>query len=129
MKLIRDDANDARTLGAIFLDSGVRFCDTLELPWRGNQHNVSCIPEGTYEVKLQFSPVHGRNLYWLQDVPGRGAIEIHVGNTVVDSKGCILLGCSRKGDAVVSSRLAFGKFMRQMEGENFTLEITKKESA
>jgi hypothetical protein len=29
---------------------------------------------------------------------------------------------------VVSSRLAFGKFMRQMEGKNFTLEITKKEA-
>ena len=31
---------------------GKRICFTIELPWLHNQHNISCIPEGRYELLL-----------------------------------------------------------------------------
>jgi hypothetical protein len=130
--LKRDDQNDLRTLGAIYKEDGGRVCFTLELPWLNNQSNISCIPEGTYQAKVAYSPKHKRNLYWLQNVPGRGSVEIHIGNLVKDTLGCILLGSSRssKRNAVYSSRLAFDSFMEMMGGQEFTLIISnvKKES-
>jgi len=123
--LIRDDQDAVRTLGAMF-DGMERLCETLELPWRDNQHDVSCIPEGTYEANLWCSPKHKRKLYWLQDVPGRGAIEIHIGNFPKDTQGCILVGLSRGTDSIISSKAAFNKFMARMGGNPFTLTITKE---
>lgn len=126
MTLVRDDQNDVRTLGAMIDDDGTRVCETLELPWRDNQHDISCVPEGEYECRLAYSPSHKRDLYWLQDVPGRGCVEIHIGNTVHDTKGCILLGTTRTENGIVASRWAFEKFMKHMDGKNFTLSIVQK---
>lgn len=91
-------------------------CYTLELPWKDNQVNVSCIPPGEYQAVWNYSPTFERMLYLLQDVPGRTGIRIHPGNRagdtaegfVSDSAGCILLG-SRRGalggqKAVLDSR-------------------------
>jgi len=33
--------------GQIFIN-GQFICHTIELPWRNNQRNISCIPEGVY---------------------------------------------------------------------------------
>jgi hypothetical protein len=125
IRLVRDDQNDVRTLGAMF-DGSERICETLELPWRGNKHNVSCIPFGTYECRLAYSPSHKRDLYWIHGVPERDSVEIHIGNTVLDTKGCILVGKEREKDMVVHSREAFNKFMAHMGGANFILSITKE---
>lgn len=41
------------TKGSLYIFDGEKLiyrCKTLELPSNGNQHNVSCIPEGEYEV-------------------------------------------------------------------------------
>ena len=32
----------------------------LELPWRGNEPYVSCIPEGLYDYEVRHSPRAGR---------------------------------------------------------------------
>ncbi len=40
-------STDQGTFGQLVLDDGATFC-IGELPWRGNQHGVSCIPAGTY---------------------------------------------------------------------------------
>lgn len=70
---------------------------TIELPDNGNQKNVSCIPEGKYEVHKITSPSRGK-CFHLQNVPDRSEILIHIGNYVagnkIDSKGCILPGLS-----------------------------------
>ncbi len=120
MKLVRDDQTALRTLGAFFTDAGERICDCLELPWRDNAHDVSCIPVGTYQVEWLWSEVHGRKLYHITNVPGRGNIEIHIGNSVLDTLGCVLLGLSRTTgflckdgvtrDAVLASHGAFDVF-------------------
>jgi hypothetical protein len=126
MKLIRDDQDSVRTLGAMF-DGEERICETLELPWRDNQRGISCIPEGTYECKLAFSPSRKYDVYWLQNVPGRQDVQIHIGNFTKDIRGCILLGRERGKDMVAHSKIAFDKFMARMEGKPFTLTITKEE--
>lgn len=125
MKLIRDDQNSVRTFGYL-LDEEEHLCETLELPWVGNQRNISCIPEGTYPCELLYSWAHKRFLYWLQNVPGRGAIEIHVGNFVKDTQGCILLGEGRGPDVLRRSKMAFDKFMERMGGQDFMLTIEKE---
>lgn len=105
-----------RVLGSIVAPGGGLVCKTLELPWKENQRQISCIPEsGTlgadefgYLVTLS-TPVpvddpdtlqdesggrHPRN-YWhyiVHNVPGRSGILIHRGKTPAWSKGCITVG-------------------------------------
>lgn len=74
--------------------AGERF-PTVELPWKGNQRNISCVPTGTYELVL------GRHVsedgssypcYELRDVPGRSNVEIHIGNHIRHLLGCVAIG-------------------------------------
>jgi len=113
------------------------FLHTLELPWRDNQKNISCIPKGEYECIVRVSPRFGL-VYWLQKVIDRTFILIHSGNWAGDinkglkthTNGCILLGFERgtlMGQlAVLNSRLALTKFMREMNNEPFVLKIFEK---
>lgn len=126
LALKRDYQSDICTLGTMFYGPE-RLCETLELPWRGNQRGISCIPEGTYECKVAHSPSRGYPVYWLQDVPGRQDVQIHIGNYPKDIRGCILLGRERGVNQVVHSKVAFDNFMERMDGKDFMLEITKKE--
>lgn len=70
-------------------------CATLELPWKGNERNVSCIPEGSYTVRKRRadeSPSRNYDHFILEDVPGRSYILMHTGNFNWHIKGCILVG-------------------------------------
>ena len=127
MELIRDDQDDVRTMGYL-LDGEDRLAETLELPWRDNQRGISCIPEGTYKCELAPSPSRGYSVYWLQNVPGRQDVQIHIGNFPKDIRGCILVGEERGVDQVVHSKRAFDAFMARMGGKDFTLTIEKKET-
>ena len=71
------------------LVAGVGLCHTIELPWKENQHQVSCIPEGKYELVKRYSPKHRWHLM-LKDVPDRALILIHPANDALkELKGCI----------------------------------------
>jgi hypothetical protein len=63
-------------------------CNTIELPWLQNQRNVSCIPEGRYELKLRTTAKRGRHLL-VVNVKGRDGILIHPANDAKKE----LLGC------------------------------------
>ena len=65
-------------------------CNTIELPWLQNQRNVSCIPEGRYELRKRFIKKFGLHLL-VVDVPAdRSWILIHPANdTKTQLKGCI----------------------------------------
>lgn len=65
---------------------------SLEEQWKDNAPNVSCIPAGRYVAEWTQTPKHPNGVYMLHNVPGRNAIEIHVGNTENDILGCILVG-------------------------------------
>ena len=64
---------------------------TMELPDLDNQANISCIPEGTYEVK-PYSSKKYPDVWEIQNVRNRSKILIHIGNWTSDTKGCILVG-------------------------------------
>ena len=64
-------------------------CNTIELPWLQNQRNVSCIPEGRYELRKRFIKKFGLHLL-VVDVPDRNWILIHPANDAkTQLKGCI----------------------------------------
>ena len=65
------------------------FCFLIELPWLENRRNISCIPEGTYEIKARFSPKFKDHLI-LQQVQNRSLILIHPANDALkELEGCI----------------------------------------
>lgn len=73
----------------IFMYYGTRICESIELPWKNNLRETSCIPEGRYLLGIQVHPVKGKQLV-VKFVPGRSGILIHVGNcALTDLKGCI----------------------------------------
>ena len=76
--------------GAMIEDDHV-IVSTLERPNIYNIKDYSCIPEGSYICKRIDSPSHG-NTFEVIDVPGRTDIQFHIGNTINDTKGCMLVG-------------------------------------
>lgn len=81
--------------------SGVLHADTLvlstiELPWLSNARNISCIPEGTYPYEVKYSNRWKRDVIWINDVPQRTAIQMHVGNEIRHTMGCLLVGMTGK---------------------------------
>lgn len=54
---------------------------------------ITCIPAGTYDIELKLMITKNVKHYELLNVPGHSGIFIHSGNTVADTKGCILVGC------------------------------------
>lgn len=132
MFLIRTISGDQGTEG--FLTNGDFICKTLELPWRNNQRNISCVPTGKYECRVRKSPRFGIK-YHVKNVPNRGYILIHAGNFAgdvdmgfrSDTEGCILLG-QKHGylslqRAVFNSRDTVQSFMSYLAHEDFTLNI------
>ena len=80
---------DECTIGLLTI--GDFQCFTLELPWKDNQRNISCIPAGTYEYIYRISPSNGEVLQLLS-VKDRTFIQIHAGNFTRHTEGCILVG-------------------------------------
>lgn len=64
---------------------------TMELPYKDNQHEISCIPKGIYFVEKRYSTTHGYHFH-VKDVPNRDMILIHEGNYHFNYKGCIGVG-------------------------------------
>lgn len=90
----RTQKGDKQTLGELSLydNSGkVLDCKTLELPWKDNQRQISCIPPGTYIVVPRNSPKFSDHFH-VTNVPGRSYILIHPGNYHTQIQGCILVG-------------------------------------
>lgn len=82
--------NEDCTLGRMTVDGF--HCFTLELPWRDNQKNISCIPVGTYEYFIRRSPSKNMDVLQLKNVGDREYIQIHAGNYTSQIQGCILVG-------------------------------------
>lgn len=124
-RLIRWDSTDEATLGALYLDDHRVFW-TCENPWKNNVRNLSCIPKGIYTCQKILSPRFGQT-YEITNVPNRSEIIFHVGNTVDDTRGCILLGTYlgqlNQKPAVLGSAVAMGEFRQIFRTERMILEI------
>lgn len=112
---------------------------TLELPWRDNRRQRSCVPVGAYECRLVRSPRFG-NVYKLLAVPGRSHVLIHPANLAGDVEmgwtseleGCIApcmrVGAMRNKAGVMQaaglvSRPAVRALMTWADGQPFELEV------
>jgi hypothetical protein len=106
----------------------------LELPWRDNRRQMSCIPSGQYVCKPFRSATFG-DCWLLQDVPGRSAVLFHAGNLAGDStlnfrtnsQGCILvgtaMGTAHNQLAVLSSQAGMRLFREFYLGKSFNLNV------
>lgn len=127
------------TIGKLHIND-VYFCDTLEdkvvdIDKSGKIDNgevkiygQTAIPYGKYKVVLSYSPKFGRIMPRILDVPGFNGILIHIGNTIKDTDGCILVGRNKTVGMVNESTTTFNELFRQMEvaekkGENITINI------
>jgi hypothetical protein len=86
----RDDC----TLGV--LTCGDFKCFTLELPWRDNERNVSCIPRAEGYKGVKFLSNKNGSAIKIINVMNRDHIQIHKGNYTSQIEGCILVGDSIK---------------------------------
>ncbi len=113
-------------------------CKTLELPWLENQRNISCIPEGFYDVVPRSSTKYSDHLH-ITNVEGRSLILIHWGNYAgsvnpktghADIRGCVMVGkdfVDIDGDGIkdiTSSKNTFKELMK-VAPDGFVLEVTQ----
>ena len=119
------------------------FSDALEDPDRGLTDTMSleeikkikiksntCIPYGTYNITITYSPRFKKNLPLLNNVKGFDGIRIHSGNTPQDTEGCLLPGFNKVKGQVIDSRVTTDKLIAQIQqslnkGEKVTITITK----
>ncbi|MFC1485726.1 DUF5675 family protein [Candidatus Latescibacterota bacterium] len=112
-EIIRVESSVEGTFGVLLLD-GHAFCCTIEEKWLENKVD-SCIPEGLYTAFRRVSPSRGYEVWEFHQVPKRTYIQIHPGNTIDDTLGCVLVGASfgkLKGNrAVLNSGTTFELLM------------------
>jgi len=111
------------TLGTLSIE-GEPFCATLEPISR------KAIPEGRYPLVVTRSPkFNGQWLPLLLHVPRFTGIRIHAGNTVEDTKGCILVGYRSElhPERLYDSRLWLHRLLKRLaerpEGEAVWITI------
>lgn len=138
VKLNRFYSDQKQSLGLLSCIKGMQvfIAKTLELPWKANLPDVSCIPADRYLVKWTKSPrlsrIAGHDVYTYEilNVPYRSGIRMHSANFFFQLLGCIALGAAFK-DLNADQNLdvehsgntmdAFAKFM---EYKDFYLDIT-----
>ena len=119
LKLNRIFLGSSATIGELYVD-GEHIADTLEDRVRPEGEKVygkTAISEGTYEVKLTYSPRFKKILPEILNVPNFSGIRIHTGNSSKDTEGCIIVGTwdGEKEDWVGNSRIAFDELMALLE--------------
>lgn len=114
LKVIRKYFKDTYTIGKLYINDEY-FCDTLEDKNRDLNKNgkfdngevkvysETCIPFGTYNIKLTYAPKFKRELPWLQNVPHFSGILIHRGTTSKNTSGCILVGENKVVGKLINS--------------------------
>lgn len=100
MILIRDSIVNGAVMGSLYI-GGVKICETLE-------NKEKLIPCGEYNLNVSKSPKFKRMLplVYNDKVSMIRGIRIHVGNSVKDTSGCILVGFNRAGDRLLNSKNA-----------------------
>jgi len=136
LKLIRVEANPIHGVFGVLLIDDAIFCCTLEPRDLNNQKKISCIPSTIkgYTCTKTRSFKFG-DTWMVNDVPNRGNILFHAGNTVEHTEGCILLGetfgkLNNPTDqrAILNSGTTFKKFLYVLDTlavKSFNLSIIK----
>lgn len=126
---------------------GKLLVKTMELPWKYNAHNISCIPEGIYVVTKE-APIPQDDLttdidetggrkprpYWhfrFHDIPHREGVLVHKITYVKDLLGCVGVGLSFKdfnkdGVPDMDSSTAALQLLVDTMPDKFRLQIKEK---
>ena len=125
-KIVRVESSKDGTFGALLI-SGYALCVTLEPTWKDNKVYDSCIPAGKYVCKRRYSERFG-DTFEVAGISGRTDVMFHIGNTVEDTTGCVLLGsCFGKVGrtrGILMSAEAIRKFKNKLANvDEFGLEI------
>ena len=94
-------------------------------------YGKTCIPRGTYEIKLTMSRRFRKVMPLLIDVEWFSGVRIHKGNKPEDTEGCLLVGTtnvSETDDWIGGSKIAYDRLLVKMEeaierDEDITIEI------
>jgi hypothetical protein len=106
--------------------NGFFCCLSFERPWLDNAHNVSSIPVGEYKCKRVTNRVtHGGMAipvtYEVQ-IETRSGILFHVGNSLRDTDGCILVGLGTEFTGawpiITNSAQGFHRFLERTRDED-----------
>ena len=137
LKRFSDDTKQSLGILSFIKDDGQLFvCKTLELPWKNNQSNVSCIPAGSYSCKytrsnrMSTEKRHDVFTYEVLSVPERGGIRIHSANFFSQLLGCIALGDAHQDINsdnemdVVHSGATITSFENLLEKQDFKLIVS-----
>tara|TARA_R110000751_G_scaffold299695_4_gene411049 strand:- start:491 stop:889 length:399 start_codon:yes stop_codon:yes gene_type:complete len=123
--LKRDIISNKAILGSLIYNDK-EIAKTLENPWLNNIANISCIPDGVYNV-ISYSGTKYKDVYKLINVKGRTDILIHIGNTESNTQGCILVGDRygflKENIAILNSRRTLHHVKTLLPAE-FTLHIS-----
>lgn len=135
LKRFRSDADVTLGIVQCYNPIETRYFTSLELPFRSNQPNISCIRTGLYVLKKFYSKRFQLNTFAVADLPGnellegRSGIIFHPGNSPVDTEGCILLGTQLclYPPLVTNSReavKAFLEFINTSATDNIPMEVS-----
>ena len=142
LKLIRKYRCSNYCIDKLYINNEY-FSDALEDPDRSLTDSMSleeikkikikgntCIPYGTYNITITYSPRFKKNLPLLNNVKGFDGIRIHSGNKPQDTEGCLLPGFNKVKGQVIDSRVTTDKLIAQIQqalnkGEKVTITITK----
>lgn len=142
LKLERKYRNNNYCIDKLYIN-GKYFSDVLEDPDRGLTDSMSleeikkikikgntCIPYGTYNITITYSPRFKKNLPLLNNVKGFDGIRIHSGNKPQDTEGCLLPGFNKVKGQVINSKVTADKLIAQIQQainkkEKVTITITK----
>lgn len=126
------DYNQTNGSCSVLVNNNLAFsCLSLERGWRNNDKGISCIPSGTYEVVLEYSPRFKKNLWEIKGVPNRSECKFHASNFWHQLNGCVALGLRRKdinGDGypdVTASKQAMAQFNQSLKGFTKAILIIK----
>lgn len=119
LTLIRYNYSNSSTQG-LFFAGEMYLGDSLELPWKNNERNVSCIPLGIYQIRfgLMSDSLPG---YALREVEGRDGIWIHPAARTSQIEGCIATGIKWGEELIHNTRVL--NLIRSVIGDESELHI------
>ena len=118
IEIYRKHCKAEYTIGALYI-GGHWLCNTLEprcIDWTTEKKvpGKTAIPEGCYNVEMGFSTRFNRLVPYLTDVPHFTGIMIHPGNSVQNTKGCILVGFNTMRGYLTQSKIVFEKIIEKI---------------
>lgn len=100
-------------------------------------HGETRIPAGTYEIKKRFAGRHfeqyskrfgHKHTFQIMNVPGFSYIMIHIGNTVKDTEGCLLLNNGMAFDKKTKNFIGSGSTACYKHFYDYLTPIIERES-